>query len=229
MSDARAAQSVEGASRSSVPFEITPSIVMLSDPNGLTAESIRALRTRLQAGHLQAGHRSLAVCGPSFSVGSTFISVNLAVAMSQIGIKTLLIDGDLREPSVQTYFTLPEPSKGLYECLQTGGNSGDYIHHDVLPDLDILFAGQPSEAGQELLAGGNFADLSNVTMRDYEMTIVDTPPANSCADGRRISTLFGFSLLVARKNRTLVADVRTLRKQLMAEHAVVVGTVLNSF
>ncbi len=230
MSGVRAIQAgMKDAGFFSKEMEFSPSIAMLSAPDGLTAESIRALRTRLQAGHLKAGHRALALCGPSFSVGCSFIAVNLAVALSQIGIKTLLIDGDLREPSVQNYFKPAEQGGGLYGCLMSGGDPADYTHHDVLPDLSVLFAGQPGSLAQELLAGDNFADLSNATLRDYDMTIIDTPPANSCADGRRISTLFGFSLIVARKHRTLVADIKTLREQLAAERAVVVGTVLNSY
>ena len=61
------------------------------------------------------------------------------------------------------------------------------------------------------------------------MTIVDTPPANSCADSRRISTVVGYSLVVARKDHTLVSDVRTLVDQLRKERATVIGSVLNSF
>jgi Mrp family chromosome partitioning ATPase len=66
-------------------------------------------------------------------------------------------------------------------------------------------------------------------MRDYDMTIVDTPPANSCADALRISTVVGFSLIVARKQRTLVSDVRVLADQLKKERARAIGTVMNSY
>ncbi len=61
------------------------------------------------------------------------------------------------------------------------------------------------------------------------MTIVDTPPANGSADSRRISTVVGFSLVVVRKNKTLVSDVHTLVDQLLKERANVVGTVLNGY
>lgn len=230
MSEARTVRRAsEEATPIAKPIEVSPSVVMLSDPDGPTAEAIRALRTRLQAGHLLAGHRAVAMCGPNAEVGCTFIALNLAVALSQIGIKTLLVDGDLREPTVQTYFRLPKTSGGLYECLMSGDDPKDFTHEDVLPNLSVLFAGHPGSAAQELLAGDRFAQLGNTCLRDYEMTIVDTPPANSCADSRRISTVLGFSLIVARKHRTLVSDVRTLADQLSKENAHVVGTVLNSF
>jgi Mrp family chromosome partitioning ATPase len=59
------------------------------------------------------------------------------------------------------------------------------------------------------------------------MTIIDTPPANTCADARRISTVVGYSLIVTRRHHTFVDDVRTLASQLEADRAKVVGTVLN--
>src|SRR5207302_11461126 len=76
------------------------SIVMLSDPQGSAAEAIRVLRARVQSEHLQLGRRALAVCSVGAGVGCTFVAVNLAVALGQIGIKTLLVDANLRNPAV---------------------------------------------------------------------------------------------------------------------------------
>lgn len=205
-------------------------IVMLSDPKGGAAEAIRALRTRIQSQHIQKGRRALAVCGPTPEVGTSFVAVNLAVALAQIGIKTLLIDADLRGPSVQSYFPDAEPGAGLRGCLSTpGADVADFSLQDVIPNLDVLFAGGADDLAHEFLASERFPDVINSCLRDYMMTIVDTPPANGSADSRRISTVVGFSLVVARKNKTLVSDVHTLADQLAKERADVIGTVLNSY
>lgn len=204
--------------------------VMIADPDGAAAESVRALRTRIQSQHLRAGRRALAICGPTPEVGCTFIAVNLAIALSQVGIKTLLVDADLRDPSIQTYFDPPLIGMGLYECLGSAlAPVAECTHENVLPNLDVLTAGQPDAAGHELISGDRFSEVIDVCVRDYDMTIVDTPPANACADGLRVSTVTGFSLIVTRKNRTLVSDVRVLIDQLNKERAQAVGTVLNSF
>lgn len=204
--------------------------VILSDPHGAVAESIYALRARIQSQHLQAGRRALAVCGPSPEVGCSFVAVNLAVALSQIGIKTLLVDGDLRNPSIHTYFEPELTGPGLYDCLLApDAPIGEFTHEAVFPNLDVLTAGNPDRTAPELLAGDGFPELINVCMRDYDMTIVDTPPANGSADGLRISTVVGFSLIVVRKQRTLVSDVRVLADQLKKERARPIGTVLNSY
>ena len=204
--------------------------IIVSDPYGEVAESIHALRARIQSQHLQAGRRALAICGPTPEVGCTFIAVNLAVALSQIGVKTLLVDGDLRNPSVHTYFNPELTGPGLHGCLTApDAPVAEFTHEQVLPNLDVLIAGDPDRTSHELLAGDGFPELINVCLRDYDMTIVDTPPANSCADALRIGTVVGFSLIVARKQRTLVSDVRVLADQLKKERARAIGSVMNSY
>ena len=204
--------------------------VLLADPESAAAEAIRALRTRIQSQHLQLGRRALAICGPTPEVGSTFVAVNLAIAISQIGIKTLLVDGDLRHPSVHRYFDPPLVGGGLYGCLTSFSDSiSEFTDENVLPNLDVLGAGAPDGSAHELLASERFPEIINTCVRDYDMTILDTPPANSCADGLRIGTIAGFALIVARKDRTFVSDVRVLADQLRTERARAIGTVLNSF
>lgn len=204
--------------------------VLLTDPDGAAAEAIRALRTRVQSQHVQLGRRALSICGPTPEVGCTFVAVNLAIALAQIGVKTLLIDGDLREPSIHTYFDPPLTGGGLYECLRSSADSvAEFTDENVLANLDVLRAGNPDSNGHELLSSEKFPEIINTCVRDYDMTIIDTPPANSCADGLRISTVTGFGLIVARKNHSLVSDVRILADQLAKERARAVGTVLNVF
>lgn len=204
--------------------------VLLTAPDSAAAEAIRVLRTRVQSQHLQLGRRALAICGPTPEVGCTFVAVNLAIALSQIGVKTLLMDGDLRSPSIQAYFDPPLTGGGLYECLRSSADAvADFADENILPNLDVLGAGHPDSSAHELLAGDKFPDIINACVRDYDMLIVDTPPANSCADGLRIGTITGFGLIVTRKNQTLVSDVRVLADQLRKERARVVGTILNDF
>lgn len=204
--------------------------VLLTAPDGATAEAIRVLRTRIQSQHLQLGRRALAMCGPTPEVGCTFLAVNLAIALAQIGVKTLLVDGDLRDPSIHTYFDPPLRGGGLYGCLRSSADSvAEFMDENILPGLDVLGAGHPDSTAHELLAGEKFPEIINACIRDYDMTIIDTPPANSCADGLRICTVTGFGLIVTRKDRTLVSDVRVLADQLRKERTRTVGTVLNSF
>jgi protein-tyrosine kinase len=201
-------------------------IVVVSEPFGVRAEAIRALRTHIVAQHLAEGRRALAVCAASLGVGCSFVAANLAVAMSQVGVKTLLIDANLRQPSIHRLIPPPRPSVGLGQSLAELPSG---FIEPVLDNLSVMFAGQPIANPQELLGGSVFRALMQSCLREYDLSIVDTPPANRYADARRISSVVGYSLVVARRNVSLVEDVKTLIGELTVDHAQVVGTVLNEF
>jgi protein-tyrosine kinase len=209
-------------------YTFGPSLVMLSTPGAAATEAIRALRTHVVAQHLNEGRRALAICGASADVGCTFIATNLAVALAQIGVKTLLVDGDLRRSSLRQFIEPSQDKSGLAQCLASDDVSfNDVIDADVLPNLSIVFSGGPTGAAQELLGGDRFKRAVESYLRDFDATIIDTPPANICADARRISSVVGYSLLVTRRNKSFIDDIKTFASQLEGDGAKVVGTVLN--
>jgi capsular exopolysaccharide synthesis family protein len=208
-------------------FEATPSVVTIDEPSGVAAESIRALRTQLVTIHNRDRVAALAVCGPESDVGCTFVAVNLAVALSQIEMKTLLVDANMREPGVQEMILPPVQPAGLQQCLTGEVPPEDAIQHDVLPGLSVLYSGGVAPNPQELLAGGVFRELIERWSREYDLTVIDTPPANQSADGRFIASLVGTAVIVARQNHTSVSDLKTAITELEQSEATVIGTILN--
>lgn len=207
----------------------SPDLVTLSAPLSSGAESIRVLRTHVLAQHVNAGRRALAICAASVGVGCTFVSANLAVALAQSGLKVLLVDADLRAPRIHEFIRPANPPSGLAACLRAPGTAiSDYIDEDILPNLSVLYAGAEMADAQELLAREWFDEVMKYCLREYDATIVDTPPANTSSDARRISNVVGYSLLVARRNRSLVSDMKTLAEQLIDDHVKVVGTLMNA-
>lgn len=208
-------------------FAVSPEVVMLQDSAGAQAEAIRALRTHIMAQHIQEGRRALAICAATAEVGCTFVATNLAVSLAQIGIQTLLIDGDMRRGGVDELIRPPNAVDGLRQCLAMGEmNYGDYIQHEIISNLSIMYSGGVAEDAQELLASERFDVLMNSCLRDFDATIIDTPPANSCSDARRIGTVAGYGIIVTRKDRTRVRDVKTLIDQLTGDRTKIIGTVL---
>jgi protein-tyrosine kinase len=214
---------VEGLS-----YKLSPDLVTLTEGRPFEAEAIRTMRTHIMARHVEDGRRGLAMCAPTEGVGCTSIAVNLAVSLAQIGVKTLLIDGDLRAPSVQKMIEPTTPTQGLIQCLKLSDQHPyDLIHPEVLSNLSILFSGGVAEDAQELLSGERFKDLVDRCLRDFEFTIIDTPPTNRCADAERICSVVGYSVIVAKRHVTYFTDVGLLAAQLEEDGATVVGTVLN--
>ena len=84
-------------------------MVNLTDQVPRITELLRALRTHVMARHVSEGHRALAVCAASRGSGCTFVATNLAVALSQIGVNTLLLDADLRAPGIASALGFEPP------------------------------------------------------------------------------------------------------------------------
>jgi tyrosine-protein kinase Etk/Wzc len=209
-------------------YEISPDVVTLTEARPSEAEAIRTVRTHLVTRHLQDGRRGLAVCAASGKVGCTFTAVNLAVALAQAGVATLLIDGDLRGPQVESFIRPLTPRPGLKDCLTPNGFTlADCIHSEVLPNLSVLYAGGTAANPQELLAGEAFRRLIDRCLRDFEFTIVDTTAADVGADERLEAQLVGYALIVARTHVSRMSDLSALAAKLEEDGVKVIGTVLN--
>lgn len=210
------------------PGRVPEELVIVTEPDGPRAEAIRALRTHIVAHHLHRGRRALAVCAPSSGVGCSFVAANLAVALSQVSINTLLIDADLRAPAIERFIPPLQSAEGLKQQLAGASDTvGDYIQMGVAESLSIIYAGGAAPDAQELIGGDRFEALMQSCLRDFDITIVDTPPANMYADARRIASVVGYGVVVARRNVSLLEDVRTLVGELTVDQVEVVGTVLN--
>lgn len=207
-------------------YTFSPDLVTLAEGRPGEAEAVRTIRTHVIARHLNDGRRGLAICGPKPGVGCTFTAANLAVAMSQVGVSTLLIDGNLRSPGLRD-FIRPEEPIDIRRQAALGASPTENVHSEVLPNLSILYADGMMDIGEELLGGGGFRRLIDRCLRDYEFTIIDTPPTSDSSDALRVASIIGYALVVARTNITRIKDVEHLARDLQEDGARVIGAVLN--
>jgi protein-tyrosine kinase len=206
------------------------SLVVLTEPDCIEAEAVRGLRTRIMAQHVREGRRALAICAATQNAGCTFVAANLATAMAQIGVKTAIVDADLRSPEIARIFGLDADKPGLGDYLSNADTGLDTVIQPMsLPNLSVVTAGKSQANPQELLAGARFKLFVDQLLREFDLTIFDTTATNTCTDAQRVATVSGYSLVVARKHKSHVKDVATLSGLLRADRSVVVGTVLNDF
>lgn len=204
--------------------------LVLSDPTGIEAEAIRALRTRIIAQHLREGRRALALCAASEGVGCSFMAVNLATALAQIGIKTALVDANLRDPQVGKAFGIDAAKPGLADYLSSRDvELASIIHPTGQDQLSIVPAGHVEHSPQELLSSEQFRDVVTQLLREFDITIFDTTASNTCADAQRVANVAGYAIIVARKDTSYIRDVNTLTRTLRADRTNVIGCVLNGF
>lgn len=219
----------EQAPSPQVALGVDAAICVLTDPTSLTAEAVRGLRTQIVARHVDQGRRALAMIAPSAGVGLTTLTINLAITLAQSGLRTLLIDANLRQPGVTEALGLTG-NAGLAGLLDSGsGAAGGLVIDDVIPGLSILPAGNPPASSHELLAGPHFRHFVRGMMREYDLTLFDTSPANESPDALAVSNAAGYAVLVSRRDYSYARDVKTLYEQLSNSGSVVIGTVLNGF
>jgi capsular exopolysaccharide synthesis family protein len=211
-------------SETSVAF--ASSMVTVTRPESLQAEAYRDLRTHVINQHLNLGRRALAVCAATADDGSSVVAANLAIALSQTGLNTLLVDANLAHPQIETLIRPPVSAAGLSAHLQSDAPYVDCVDARVLPNLSVIYAGRPSPTSPELLARPRFKDLIDFCLRNFDATIIDTAPANRSFGAKQVSSLLGYSLVVACKDKSFVKDVKTLAGQLSADGVTVVGSVM---
>jgi Mrp family chromosome partitioning ATPase len=149
--------------------------------------------------------------------------------MAQAGVNTLLIDGNLRDPGVHQYISRDEYGPGLSECLADDTLPLAVAIERVQPSLSVLYAGKTGISAADRLGSSVFRGLIAQCLRDFDLTIVDTPPSSESADARRIAAVTHYALVVTRRDRTFVKDVRVLLDELTADGAEAIGTYLNDF
>jgi polysaccharide biosynthesis transport protein len=197
-------------------------------PQSQMAESYRALRTSLLLSNLGAPPKVIMVTSARPQEGKTTTSINTAIVLAQKGVRVLLIDADLRRPSVHKTLGMG-PRSGLSNVLTGSATVQQTITiSPVLPNLFIMPAGTPPPNPAELLASANMRDLIAELRGQYDHIVIDTPPTLSVTDAVVLSPRADATILVIRSGQTTKQALRRARDILMQVNAHVAGVLLNA-
>ncbi|HUO13941.1 MAG TPA: polysaccharide biosynthesis tyrosine autokinase [Verrucomicrobiae bacterium] len=197
-------------------------------PQSQMAESYRALRTSLLLSNLGAPPKVIMVTSSLPQEGKTTTSINCAVVLAQKGIRVLLIDADLRRPSIHKTLGMG-PRSGLSNVL-TGSTALEQAvtRTAILPNLYVMPAGTPPPNPAELLASTNMRDVLSQLAEQYDHIVIDTPPCLSVTDAVVLSPRADAVVLVIRSGQTTKQALRRARDILAQVNAKVVGVLLNA-
>ena len=197
-------------------------------PQSQMAESYRALRTSLLLSSLGAPPKVIMVTSALPQEGKTTTSMNCAVVLVQKGVKVLLVDADLRRPSIHKTLGMG-PRSGLSNVLTGSTTLQQAITRSpVLPNLYVLPAGTPPPNPAELLASTNMRDVLAELREQFDHIVIDTPPTLSVTDAVVLSPRVDAVVLVIRSNHTTKQALRRARDILMQVNAKVSGVLLNA-
>lgn len=202
-----------------------PLLVAATASHSPAAERYRSLRTRIAQTENGAACRVLMMTSPGRSEGKSITSLNLGLTMAQeFHRRVLVMDADLRQPSVHALLGLPV-SPGLSDVLLGGASLDDVMIS--IPDfrLTVIPAGLPPERPTELLGSTAMRRLLEELRRHFDRVLLDTPPTSAVADATVVSRMVDGVIVVVRAGKTLKPAIeRTLSE---VDSARVLGLVLN--
>lgn len=213
---------------SAEPVNVALAVGRSQSGNSLSGydEAIRTLRNSILLADFDRRLRSIMVTSASPAEGKSTTAAHLVVAHAQQGRRTLLIDGDLRRPSVHRRFDIPN-GKGLSNAL-TGEVSwrSVLVQKSGVPNLDILPAGPPSRRAADLV-GTPLMDLIEEAVREYDLVVLDTPPLLGFSEPLQMATAVDGVLVIARAGQTNRKALGSALSTLLRLRANVIGVVLN--
>lgn len=209
----------------------SPELVALNEPFSPRAEGFRALRSQLMMRIFGDGHTphcALAVISPGSGDGRTYCAANLAVALAQLGGRTLLVDADMRSPRLHELFKLNNQA-GLSGILSGRADKQVIQQAHGVSSLFVLPVGTTPPNPLELVERPAFGLLMRELASKFDHVVVDTPAAAHGADASVIAARCGAALLIARKDATRVTLLQELVASFEGCPVKLAGVVLNEF
>ncbi|WP_416380808.1 polysaccharide biosynthesis tyrosine autokinase [Georgenia sp. H159] len=201
-------------------------VFMHDDSMSLRAEAIRRLRTNLQFVDFGDRPSSIVVTSSVPGEGKTTTSINLAASLADAGARVILVDADLRRPSVAKYMGY-EGRVGLTTVLIGRANVEDVAQPWQGTSLDVLPSGQVPPNPSELLGSRAMSRLLTDLASTYDVIVIDSPPLLPVTDAAILSKMTGGTLVVAGADRLHKQQLRSSLESLEQVGAHVLGIVLN--
>ena len=190
------------------------------------SEAFRELRTSVilsASGHFA---NSILVTSAQPGEGKTTVAVNLAFSLAQLGQSVLLVDADMRRPSIQKYF--PQKGSRLSSYLAGQGAWQQMVHPTSINRLHVLHCGPIPENPSELLSSDRMHAMLRESMATYQFVILDSPPLLNRADSRILGSMAGATILVVKGGDTPRQVVQYAESQARSVGTNLIGVVLNN-
>ena len=199
--------------------------MFIEDVNSEFSESIRTLRTLLVAKFQK--NKSILISSTYSGEGKTTVSLNTALAFSKIG-KVLLVETDIRRPSVLNKTQAEEPPKvGFSDIIQGGVNLSDCIMKLPGSEIEVMTSGTRRSDLTDLTTTKKLKDFFDILKTKYDYLIIDTPPIQPVSDTLFISQATDHNLLIVRSKVTKLVGIKSVLKKLSNVEVKVDGLIFN--
>lgn len=199
-----------------------------ADLRSAFSEAYRSARTALQFSTDQGVPKVLLVTSTNSGEGKSTSSLALARNFAQLGKKVLLVEGDLRNPSLHRELGT-KPSMGLSNLLSGAAALPDVVVDGGHANLKVIFAGPLPPNPAELLSGSRLVSLLSIAGQHYDQVVIDGPPVMGLADSPILANAADATLMVVNSGITKVKSAQLALKRLLVARAYIVGVLLTKY
>ena len=201
-------------------------LVTQNDPKNPAAEAYRVIRTSVQFAQAGKELQTIALTSCTPNEGKSTTIANLAVVLTQAGKSVLLIDCDMRNPTVHKNFNLSN-KVGLSSCISMGTAVADAVQATGIEGLDALTSGVIPPNPSELLGSERMQNILQRAKEEYDYVLIDTPPVLPVTDSLVLGRMVDGLILVIDSGEIKVEMAREVKNQLVHAGANILGVVLN--
>ena len=201
-------------------------LVTLTDSKSVAAEAYRTLRTNIQFSSYDQEVRVITVTSSRPAEGKSTVACNMAITFAENGKKVLLVDTDLRRPTVHKKFKLPN-SLGIVNVIMNMEMLDEVVHHNVIEGLDIITSGVIPPNPSELLGSRKFQRFVDEMRDQYDTIILDSPPLLAVTDAQVLTTLSDGTVVVAQHGVTKKDEISQAKDLLEKVKGNILGVVLS--
>ncbi|WP_117168549.1 CpsD/CapB family tyrosine-protein kinase [Paraliobacillus sediminis] len=202
------------------------SLLARSNPMSVITEQYRTVRTNLEFTAVDRDIKTMLITSPGPGEGKTMTSANLAVVFAQQDKKVLIVDADMRKPSLHLRFRKNNQT-GLSNILAGHMELKETVLESGVPHLDLITCGPIPPNPSELLGSKAMKELLTEAKEKYDFIIFDTPPALAVADSQVLANICDGALLVCRSKQTEAGGIQKTVELFEMAHAKILGIVLN--
>ena len=201
-------------------------LVTLTDSKSVAAEAYRTLRTNIQFSSYDQEVKVITVTSSRPAEGKSTVACNMAITFAENGKRVLLIDADLRRPTVSKKFKLPN-SMGIVNVILNHDLFQETVHKDVVTGLDIITSGVIPPNPSELLGSKKFQKFMEEMKGMYDTIILDSPPLLAVTDAQVLTTISDGTIIVAQHGVTKKEEILQAKDLLEKVKGNILGVVLS--
>ncbi|MGM0126310.1 hypothetical protein IGI37_003739 [Enterococcus sp. AZ194] len=199
-------------------------LITLKDPFSPLTEQFRTIRTNLQ--YISEKTQTILITSAGPGEGKSTVSANLAVMFAKAGKKVLLVDADLRRPTVNRTFG-SNNAKGLSTLLRTERSLSEVAQQTAVKHLSIVTSGPRPVNPSELLGSERMSQLIKEVEQHYDYILFDSPPVTAVTDAQVLAAKTDGVVLVVREGKSKKEALRQTKELLLMVSATILGVVYN--